>query len=106
MIGNVPTEALERLRLNAWYREDGGGTITLHVVNYNVPKGVDNGNQVQPLSNLQISVPLPPQMKANFVRLYSPESADPSPVVPLPTQNGLISFPIPSLRIYTIAVIE
>ena len=106
MIGNVPTAAAERLRVNAWYREDGGGTISLHVVNYNVPLGKDMGNQVQPLSNVHVSVPVLPQMKVNFVRLFSPESNDPPQVVPFTVANGLVTFEIPSLRIYTMAVIE
>src|SRR5262249_3081200 len=49
MVANVPAEALARLRLNAWVREEGGGTITLHILNYNVPLGKDNADQVQSL---------------------------------------------------------
>ena len=107
MIGNVPTEAVERLRVNAWYREDGGGTISLHVVNYNVPLGIDIGDQVQPLSNVHdFRSSATSKMKVNFVRLYSPESNDPPQVVPFTVANGLVTFEIPSLRIYTMAVIE
>jgi hypothetical protein len=106
MVTNVPTEAVTQLRLNTWIRQEGGGTITLHVVNYNVPLGKDKGDQVQPLSNLQISVPLPPQLQVQSVRLVSPESNGSPQGVPFTIANGLVTFEIPSLRIYTVAVIE
>lgn len=106
MVGNVPAEAVARLRLNAWIRQEGGGTITLHVVNYDVPLGIDKGNLVQPLNNVQISVPLPTLMQIQSVRLDSPESNGPSQVVPFNVANGLVTFEISSLRIYTVAVIE
>jgi hypothetical protein len=106
MVGNVPAEAVTRLRLNAWIRQEGGGTITLHVVNYNVPLGKDKVDQVQSLSNVQVSVPLPPQMQVQSVRLYSPESNAPPQVVAFNIANSLVTFEIPSMRIYTMAVIE
>lgn len=108
MVGNVPAEAVTRLRLNAWVRQEGGGTITLHVVNYDVPLGKDKGNQVQSLSNVQVSVPLPPQMQVQSVWLYSPESNGPpwEQAVPFDIANSFVSFEIPILRIYTVAVIE
>jgi hypothetical protein len=111
ILGNVSDEALAQLRVNAWVRDEGGGTVTLHVLNYNVPLGVDNGGQVQSLPNVQVSMPVPVQMKVNVVRLYSPETNSPPPVVPFPTtmfqlENGLVKFEIPGLGIYTLAVIE
>jgi hypothetical protein len=106
MIGNVPAEAIPRLRLNAWIRQEGGGTITLHAINYNVPLGKEKGGQVQSLSDIHVSVPVPPGMKVTSVRLSSPESNDPPQVVTFNIANGLVTFEIPSLRIYTMAVIE
>jgi hypothetical protein len=106
MAGNVSPEVLDRLRLNAWVRKKGGGTITLHVINYNVPLGIDGGDQLQPLSNVQVSVPLPPQMQVQSVRLCSPESNGPPQNIPFNIANALVTFEIPSLRIYAVATIE
>jgi hypothetical protein len=106
MVANVPAQALARLRLNAWVRREGGGTVTLHILNYNVPLGIDNAGQVQALSSVQVSVPLPSQLQVQSVRLYSPESAEPAQEIAFDISNGLVAFEIPSLRIYTIAVIE
>jgi hypothetical protein len=86
--------------------------VTLHVLNYNVPLGVDNGGQIQSLPNVQISMLVPVQMKVNVVRLYSPEMNSPLPVIPFPEvpqlekQSRLVTFEIPNLNIYTMAVIE
>lgn len=104
MVGNVPSEVMERLRLNAWVRQEGGGTITFHVVNYDVHFGKDQGGQVQLLNDVQVSVPLPPKMQVQSVSLHSPEGSSVS--APFNISNGLVTFTIPGLRIYTMAVIE
>ena len=104
MVGNVPSEVMERLRLNAWARQEGGGTITFHVVNYDVHFGKDQGGQVQLLNDVQVSVPLPPKMQVQSVSLHSPEGSSVS--APFNISNGLVTFTIPGLRIYTMAVIE
>jgi hypothetical protein len=104
MVGNVATEGVERLRLNAWIRPQGKETITLHAVNYNVPFGEGQDGQVQPHNNIQLSVPLPPKMQVQSVSLHSPEGNSLS--TPFSVANGLVTFTIPSLRIYTVAVIE
>jgi len=113
ILGNVSDEAMAGLRVNAWVRDESGGTVTLHVLNYNVPLGINNGGQVQPLPNVQVSVPVPVQMKVSVVRLYSPETNSPLPVVPFPevpfqldNQHPLVTFEIPNLSIYTVAVIQ
>jgi len=49
---------------------------------------------------------LPPQMQVQSVQLYSPESNSPPQDASFVIANGLVTFQIPSLRIYTIAVIE
>jgi hypothetical protein len=111
-LGNISAEAMSGLRVNAWFNES-IGTMTVHVLNYNVPLGVSNGGQVQPLPNVQVSVRVPVQMKVNVVRLYSPETNSPLPVVPFPevpfqpdNQHPLVTFEIPNLNIYTMAVIQ
>jgi hypothetical protein len=40
------------------------------------------------------------------VRLYSPETDYPTPEIPFSIANGMVVFEIPTLRIYTIVVIE
>lgn len=107
MVGNLPAEAVERLRLNAWFRTEGNDTITLHVVNYDVPLDKNKSlGEVQPLSNVQISVPAPSGMKVTAVWLCSPENDEPPQPAPFTIANGLVTFAMPSLRIYTLAVIE
>jgi hypothetical protein len=105
--GNVPREVQERLRLNAWMRPGDGGSLVLHVVNYNVPLGTDQGGQVQPLEQVQVRVPLPSGTHVQEIMLYSPETDifSDSEVEFDVIGDSLISFTIPRMRIYTVAEI-
>jgi hypothetical protein len=105
-LGNVSAEAMSGLRVNAWFN-DRSGTMTVHVLNYNVPLGVDNGGVVQSLPNVEVSAPLPGiRSKVTSVLLYSPGdetllAADPSSSsVPFQLDNGLVKFHIPNLSLH------
>jgi hypothetical protein len=111
ILTHVSAEAMSRLRINAWFNAE-NKTMTVHF-NYNVPLGAENGGQVALLPNVKVSVTLPKLMTdVNSVQLYSPESNSYVPSVPVSSGltfqlvNGLVEFEIPSLRIYTLAVIQ
>jgi hypothetical protein len=106
MVDNISPYAIAHLRLNAWFQPQGSGRLAVHIVNYNVPLGISKGGQVQKLDNVVVSCPLSSSLAATSVRLYSPESNGPAQVVPFQVTNGLVTFTIPSLRIYTVALVE
>ena len=96
--------ALERMRASAW---EGNNRLILHLVNYDVPLGKENANQVTPLSNVEVRIKLPGSWAPTSVTLYSPEPSGSSGAVPLTKhEDGTIGFTVPSLRIYEAAVIE
>jgi hypothetical protein len=108
LVGNLSGAALKQLRLNAWTRPGSDGNVVLHVVNYDVPLGIDRGGQMQLLENVQVQLPLPSDEQVQSVTLYSPEPdiLSDSQVEFSLTASGMISFTIPRMRIYTIAVLK
>lgn len=101
---DVPSEILDRLRVAAWA---GHRRLVLHILNYNVPLGKENGGQVESIENVGVRVRLPESWEPSSVRLHSPEEVGFSgPVAFSSDGSGVVGFVIPSLRIYQIAVIE
>lgn len=107
--GGVSSEDLARLRLNAWIKKEGDNSqIVLHIVNYNVPIGLEISDRVKFLDNIEVAVPIPSDMKVHLVYIFSPESPttyEGSVQFSLDA-NGLLRFRIPRMRIYSIAVIR
>jgi hypothetical protein len=97
----TPAATQAKLRVATWA---GYAHLVAHVLNYDVPHGVDNGGQVVALPNLTVAVPLPPGAWApTNVTLSSPETPGASTAVPLAVAGGVATFVIPSHRIYTVA---
>jgi hypothetical protein len=103
-ITNLPTEALQRMRVAAW---EGHRQMVMHFVNYNVPLGKENAGQVQSLQNIEVTVKLPGTWRPSGVHLYTPEQTGFTGLVPLVTMgNGIVRFIIPSLHIYEVALLS
>ncbi len=107
LVSGISNESLERLRVNAWYNEH-TKMLAIHVVNYNVPIGLRNGDQVKILNNITLQIALPPTMHAHSVFYHSPDSGVPahSPLQFSTTISGMITFMLPQLKIYTIVIIR
>lgn len=98
-----PTE-LERMRVAAWTNPD---RLALHLVNYNVPLGKENGDQVARLRNVEVKMVLPQNLTPSSVRLLKPEEAAAAPLeVESDVSKGVLSFVVPSLHVYEIAMIQ
>jgi hypothetical protein len=107
LVSGISNESLERLRVNAWHNEP-SNMLATHVVNYNVPIGLYNGDQVKILNNITLQIELPPGMHAHSVFYYSPDSGVPahSPLQFSTTSSGMITFTLPQLKIYAIVLIR
>jgi hypothetical protein len=104
VLASLNGQDLSRMRVAAWA---GYKKTVLHFVNFNVPLGQGKQGQVKTLSDVEVQIPAPAGWKAGKVTLYSPESASSSGTVSFTeTEDGMIRFTIPSLRIYDVAVIE
>ena len=73
LVSGISNESLERLRVNAWLSQH-TKMLAIHVVNYNVPIGLRNGDQVKILNNITLQIALPPTMHAHSVFYHSPDS--------------------------------
>lgn len=100
---NLPPEALARMRVAAWAAPD---KLALHLVNYNVPLGKENSSQVAPHANVEVEMVLPDNWEPSSVRLLTPEATGSSGEVRPTLTKGVISFVIPTLRIYEIALMQ
>lgn len=94
------------LRINGWIRNAPASRIVLHLLNYAVPLGIENGGKVQPLSDVDVSCPLPGSMNVTSVRIYSPEVDGAPEPVSFEATDGIVTFTIPTIRVYSLAVIE
>jgi hypothetical protein len=103
VVANLTSPALERLRVAAWADAD---RLALHLVNYNVPLGKENSNQVAALLNLEVEMMLPQDWAPSSVRLLTPEETGATGEVPFAVTEGVINFVIPTLHIYEIALMQ
>lgn len=102
VFANLPSAAMRRLRVAAWAAPD---RLALHLLNYNVPLGRENAGQVGAIRNVEVEMALPDNRTPSSVRLLTPEEAA-AEDVQFSVTNGVISFVIPSLHIYKIAMIR
>jgi hypothetical protein len=104
VFSNLFTPAMERMRVAAWAGQE---KLILHLVNYNVPLGKENRDQVEILSSIEVKVKLPTVWVPSSVQLYTPEAVGSSGELAFSvTPDGVITFVIPALHIYEIALIE
>ena len=76
------------------------GRLVVHVVNYNVPLGID-ADPPTPVAGIELSIPLPEGTQAALARVHAPEEARPAPVA-VRTANGRARLRLPTLRIYRV----
>jgi hypothetical protein len=87
-----PTVAAEPMR-----RAE-GHELSLHLVNYDVAR-------TPSVSNIETSLRLPQNAQVASVTLLSPDRAD-SPSLPFRVQDGAVSFTVPRLATYNLAVVR
>jgi hypothetical protein len=109
MITSASASELEWLRLNAW-RNPATGQVALHIVNYNVPLGKNNGGQVSPLINLEVNLQLPSGMAVRSIKWGSPENGAKLSVVNQLNSSwsagGRLTLTLPTMRIYNVVLIS
>jgi len=93
----------EAVRFNAFVHLD-EGFLMLHVLNYDVPLGVDE-EPVADKSNLTLSIPLPEGAKATSAQAYDPDQAQPETLA-VRTADGRAELTLPDLRIYKAVKIQ
>jgi hypothetical protein len=87
-----------KLRVATW---TGYSHMVAHVLNYDVPHGVTQGNQVATLPNLDIALPVQPGWTPSSATLSSPEYGI-TMSVPITVSGGVAHLTIPHHRIYTV----
>ena len=93
------------VKVNAFRAPCGAsGRIVVHVVNYNVPLGV-NAPDPSAVDGVELDMTLPKGTRAESVRVYAPEEVEPVSL-PVSTTNGRIHIRIPLLRIYRVLDIQ
>ena len=116
-IATLPNQgSVAGLRFNTWIKYESDTTIALHILNYNVSMGIANGGKVTSIDNkLIISLLLPVQNVQSVINVKSITLYEPGINKPPLTLNqnaftldpsSRLIFTIPSLIVYTIALIE
>jgi hypothetical protein len=91
---------LGKVRINA-FRQPGQDRYIVHVLNYNVPLGVDPP-ELKPAGPIEVSLPVSDAARMKL-RCYDPwgETAD----LPTAADGDSIRFTLPQLRVYKIVEI-
>lgn len=102
VVANPPAAALAKVRVNA-FRRPGKSRYVVHVVNYNVPLGVE-AREPEVQQGIAVALRLPGITATPQIRCHDPQgqAADLSAEV----QDGQVRFTLPELRIYKILEIE
>ncbi len=79
---------------------DGSGRIVVHVVNYNVPLGVD-APPPTPVGGIELRLPWPKGRRVTGATAYAPDEAEPVKLTPRIEGDRLICR-LPRLRIYRV----
>ena len=97
--------ARAHLRVAAWHTR---GRLVVHVVNYDVPVGIAAGGEVRALHDVRLVLTLPAgRPPPSSVHLLTPEADGARGAVAFTDEGaGRISFVIPTLRIYAMALIR
>ena len=90
-----------RVKINAFHTPgESAGRIVVHVVNYNVPLGVD-APEPTPVDGIELDMPLPKGTRTRSIAIYAPEEAAPASL-PVNGTNGRTHIRIPELQIYRV----
>ncbi|NUQ63680.1 MAG: hypothetical protein HUU20_14480 [Pirellulales bacterium] len=97
-IAGPETPARSKVRVNV-FRQPGKARYVVHMVNYNVPLGVeDRGPEVQ--GPIELSLRLPGITSAPKARCYDPQGRESE--ISAQVRDGKIRLAIPELRIYKV----
>ncbi len=95
----IETNAPRTLNMTLW-RDVGGRRLSLHMVNRDVDL---EHHQFRPVPDVRIALRVPNDFDFNRVRLVGPDA--PPSDLPFERQRGTVSFLVPSVRCYAIAVL-
>ncbi len=95
----LETDAAKTLWMNVWEDVE-GRRVALHMVNYNVDL---QRQEFRPARNVKISLRLPTRFDFNRVCLLAPDA--PLANIPFEREGETVSFRVPSVRCYAIAVL-
>ncbi|NLF71721.1 MAG: hypothetical protein GX575_22045 [Candidatus Anammoximicrobium sp.] len=98
VIANPPNAALAKVRVNA-FRRPGQSRYVVHLINYNVPLGVQAG-EPELQQGIAVAARLPGITAAPRVRCYDPQGQ--AAELPAEVRNGQVQFTLPELRIYKV----
>ena len=97
-VAGPETAALSKVRVSA-FRRPGAAHYVIHLVNYNVPLGVEGGDpQVQ--RDIEVALRLPGIAVAPRVRCRDPQGAESD--LSAEVKDGKVRFTLPELRIYKV----
>lgn len=100
-------EELQRVFVNSFARrsrETGDIRLAVHLVNYNVPLGV-NAPPPAPLPDLMLRLPMPPNLKLRGITTLDPDAAEPDKIEWKQGESGLL-IKLPKLAIYKVVVVD
>jgi len=88
------------LKVNAFRKmEDGRWQVVLHLLNYHVPLGRDLTEQLEPMRNVPLAVPLPDGMRPGSVTLFEPRGGRPEDET-FTTDTHTVRFTVPMLYVH------
>jgi len=97
---SLEVEAPETLGLVAEpARQVGRGRRLLHLLNYESPRG-------PAVSNVKVEMELPPGALVRQVTLHTPDGNEAPKIVPSQLDGNRVRFTVPSVRTYTLAVLD
>ncbi|HUQ06380.1 MAG TPA: hypothetical protein VM261_27945 [Kofleriaceae bacterium] len=100
----LPAADTAALRLAVW---TGWDRLVVHLLNYKVPRGLNNGGMVSTRFDLTVTIAIPkdaPTQVPTVAELRTPEGA--TTTRPVTVSNGRATFTVPTLRVYTIATLR
>ena len=95
----IETSAPKTLWMTLW-RDAGDHRVALHMVNYDVDL---ERHEFRPAANTKITLRPPERFDFDRVHLLAPDA--PVASIPFERRNGLVSFRVPSVRCYAVAVL-
>ncbi len=101
---DIAPEAGPGVRVNTFIEPDAGSRLTLHLVNYDTPLGVEPEPLVDK-TNLVLSLPLPAGASVTGVTAFDPDADDPKALAHN-TRDGRVQIMVPSLHIYEVLRID
>jgi hypothetical protein len=101
-VETAQTPVLAKVRVNA-FRQPGADRYIVHVVNYNVPLGVE-AKEEEAVGPVEVALRLPAAAGKMKLTCYDPE-AEPI-IMPCKADGNVLRFTLPGLRIYKVVEIR